>query len=84
MVCDGADGDPDEPITDRVRRAATAATGLPPRWLPPLSRAVNVEALDRLFPAEDGYDCTASFAYAGADVFVAADRTVHVTLDGAD
>ena len=84
MVCDGSDGDPDEPISARVRRAAAVATGLPTRWLPPLSQAVNVEALDRLFPADDGYDCTASFSYAGADVFVADDRTVHVTLVGKD
>lgn len=84
VVCDGTDGDPDEPVSDRVRRAASAATGLPPRWLPSLSLAVNVDALDRLFPADGGYDCTVSFRYAGTDVFVTGDRAVHVVLVGPD
>lgn len=84
VVCDGSDGVDGEPVSDRVRRAAAVATGLPPRWLPPLSRVVNVDALNRLFPADGGYDCTASFVYAGVEVFVATDRTVHVTVVGSD
>lgn len=78
VVCDGTDGDSDEPVSERVRRAVADATGVPPEWLPSLSEVVRTDALDALFPPDGSYDCSVSFAYAGTDVFVDEDRTVHV------
>lgn len=67
----------DEPVSVAVVDAVTTATETPLEELPPLTEAVNPDALNELFSGcrTDG---RVTFWYAGHSVTVAADRTITV------
>jgi hypothetical protein len=65
-----------------VVEAVTAATDRATTDLPPLQRAIDPDALDSLLSQGQSSSVTVSFEYAGADVWITANGTIQVQIDG--
>ncbi|WP_225336477.1 HalOD1 output domain-containing protein [Halomicrobium urmianum] len=63
-----------QPITQRVVRAVASQTESDPLELPPLGRAVDVDALDKV--EEISGETTVQFDYAGHTITVHDDETI--------
>jgi hypothetical protein len=72
---------PPDKLTIRISRAASVALETPIEELPPLSEAINPDALESLIvptPTDSASNVTVTFSYAGLHVFVQTDNTVYV------
>lgn len=67
-------------MTVRISKAASVALDTPIEELPPLSEAINPDALAALFSStpDDSSNLTVTFTYAGLHVSVHSDTTVYV------
>jgi len=89
MATTDSDPDPSRPFADRlgnadptvaVVEAVSALTGQSVEDLPPITSAVDPEALDALCAGSSAEsDLTVSFRYAGHDVTVSADESITVS-----
>ena len=82
----GADRDGDSPIGDpdhvalAVIDTISSATGTDPCELPPLSDAIDPDALNALF-SDRTTNGWVRFRYAGYDVTVGSDRSIRITAE---
>lgn len=65
-------------ITVRIAEAVSAALNVPIEDLPPLSQAIDLEAVEAIVTGDPDHDVTVTFAYAGLRVLVHSRRTVYV------
>lgn len=70
--------DASDEILITVAEAVSDALGKPITDLPPLSRSIDLDALDALVNAHPSHTATVSFTYAGLHVFVQSNNTVSV------
>ncbi|MFC6964796.1 HalOD1 output domain-containing protein [Halocatena marina] len=67
-----------ESITSAVVSRIAASTGRDETELPPLYETLDPDALDELFCSSTANMATLSFKYAGQQVTIHSDRTIHL------
>jgi hypothetical protein len=73
----------EQEIAVPLSEAVFASLEQPAADLPPLSDAIDLDALERLVPAEATPEVTVAFSYQGLDVYIHSGRTICVRA-GAD
>lgn len=72
----------DQEIAVPLSEAVFASLDQPAADLPPLSDAIDLDALERLVPAETSPEITVAFSYQGLDISIHSGRAICVRVGG--